>query len=170
LVGDGSEIGWRWPASGRVIVVLLPVGVAAMLGASGASGNSEPTCFGKKATNPGSLIGTEGDDVIIGTTGNDTIAGLGGDDRICSLEGDDFFSGGPGNDRIVGGPGNDRIGGDFGLRRSGTPTSPPTAETTCCSVAREPTTSPVTTSALLPARSQATAETTRSTVARGPTR
>jgi Ca2+-binding RTX toxin-like protein len=57
---------------------------------------------------PGSLIGTEGDDVLVGTTANNTIASLGGGDRICSLEGDDFFTGGPGNDRIDGGPRNDR--------------------------------------------------------------
>jgi lipoprotein-anchoring transpeptidase ErfK/SrfK len=53
----------------------------------------------------GSIVGTEGPDVILGTDGNDVISGLGGDYNIC---------GGPGNDTIYGGDGNDTIYGESG--------------------------------------------------------
>ena len=82
------------------------VGACLLLAVGGVGGaRAPPSCFAKEATNPGSLIGTPGDDVLIGTSGDNTIRGRGGNDRLL---------GGPGNDRIDGGPGNDLITGDWG--------------------------------------------------------
>ena len=60
-------------ASGAVLVVAAPA----------LSQQEAPTCLGQPATNPGSLTGTSGDDVIIGTLGADRISGGGGNDTIC---------------------------------------------------------------------------------------
>src|SRR5262245_54514466 len=62
----------------------------------------------------GSLVGTQGDDVIQGTEGNDSIQGLGGNDRICGLGGNDSLIGGRGNDFILGGSGDDTLIGQAG--------------------------------------------------------
>jgi len=73
---------------------------------------SAPTCNGLPETNPGSLVGTAGDDVIIGTPGPDTISGLAGNDTICGLDGNDMLNGGTGDDIIFGDDGDDTIRGN----------------------------------------------------------
>jgi hypothetical protein len=80
------------------------------------------TCAGVAATidavtlglPAGSIVGTEGPDVILGTDGNDVISGLGGNDIICGGPGDDAVYGGTGNDLIYGGAGNDSLYGEDG--------------------------------------------------------
>jgi Ca2+-binding RTX toxin-like protein len=91
----------------------LALGALAMWPALGGSATAQTaTCFGEPATNPGSLVGSGGNDVIIGTSGNDIIDGLSGNDKICSLGGNDTLAGGLGNDDIDGGDGDDRVRGD----------------------------------------------------------
>jgi len=71
-------------------------------------------CGGTPATNPGSLTGTPGNDVIIGTEGNDTIHGQGGNDKICGRGGSDTLTGGEGVDTLFGEAGNDTLDGGAG--------------------------------------------------------
>jgi hypothetical protein len=68
-------------------------------------------------TNPCTIVGTAGDDVLHGTARNDVICGLGGNDRIFGGRGNDFVRGGDGNDRISGGAGSDRLMGENGADR-----------------------------------------------------
>jgi len=71
------------------------------------------TCTGWPLTNlvigTGSIIGTEGNDLILGSSSTDTIDGLGGDDCIVGGGGDDQITGGEGTDICIGGPGNDNF-------------------------------------------------------------
>jgi Ca2+-binding RTX toxin-like protein len=53
-------------------------------------------------TGSGTIVGTDGPDVIVGSTGNDTILGLGVDDVICGDLGNDSIVGGEGNDLLIG--------------------------------------------------------------------
>ncbi|HXH77457.1 calcium-binding protein [Nocardioides sp.] len=57
----------------------------------------------KPATEPQSVIGTPGDDVILGSDGDDLIDGGTGNDVICGLGGADALTGGEGDDRLFGG-------------------------------------------------------------------
>ena len=88
----------------RRAVLLLAVGVLGLLAATAASAQEPPTCLGEPATISGSgtIVGTDGPDVIVGSTGNDTILGLGGDDLICGDLGSDTIDGGEGNDFLIG--------------------------------------------------------------------
>ncbi len=63
---------------------------------------------------PATIVGTNGDDLLIGTAGVDVIVGLGGDDEIHGLAGDDIICGNVGNDIIRGNAGDDKIHGDGG--------------------------------------------------------
>jgi Ca2+-binding RTX toxin-like protein len=83
----------------QLTTALAAVGVLALLGAAGASGDSTTKCFGKQATIVGSglITGTSGDDVIVGSAGDDEIDGGDGNDRICGLEGNDILMGGLGD-------------------------------------------------------------------------
>ncbi|MFN8386340.1 MAG: ExeM/NucH family extracellular endonuclease [Anaerolineales bacterium] len=93
--------------------------------------NLVPQCNGKNATvyvrdgvivgglhdgQPynGSLIGTNGDDVIVGTESHDTILALDGNDTVCSGDASDAIFGGAGDDTLLGGGGNDVIFGGAG--------------------------------------------------------
>jgi Ca2+-binding RTX toxin-like protein len=84
-------------------------------------------CF----TEPATIVGTPGDDVLIGREDTaDVIVGLGGDDiifgaedinattapgdRLCGGSGDDRIRGGVGEDRTQGGSGDDDVDGSFG--------------------------------------------------------
>jgi RTX calcium-binding nonapeptide repeat (4 copies) len=62
----------------------------------------------------GTIIGTEGDDVLVGTPGRDFICGLGGNDRIDGGAGNDIIIAGSGDDLIDAGEGNDFVFGDQG--------------------------------------------------------
>ncbi len=66
--------------------------------------NLTAQCFGVPATivGSGTIVGTNGPDVIVGGAGNDTISGGNGNDLICGGPGDDLIDGGNGNDRIAG--------------------------------------------------------------------
>jgi Ca2+-binding RTX toxin-like protein len=92
----------------RSALVVFSLAVLALALPATAVG-AAPTCNDKKATNPGSLVGTSGDDVIIGTSGDDTINGLGGNDTICGLGGSDLISGGNDDDVLFGGDGGDGL-------------------------------------------------------------
>jgi hypothetical protein len=61
----------------RTATALVVVSALALLGAAGASADSTPNCFGKKATIVGSglINGTQGDDVIVGSATDDEIDG-----------------------------------------------------------------------------------------------
>ena len=65
-------------------------------------------------TNPCTIAGTNGNDVLNGTAGPDVICGFAGDDVIAGLGGDDRILGGDGRDTINGGAGNNVIHGDAG--------------------------------------------------------
>ena len=62
----------------------------------------------------GSIIGTEGPDVLAGGSGNDTIVALGGNDSVSGNSGLDRLYGGNGNDALYGGEGNDRCYAEAG--------------------------------------------------------
>ena len=84
-------------------------------------------------TGAGTIVGTDGDDVIHGSDGDDTIDGGAGNDTICGglgndtlnggdgndfikgQDGDDILSGGPGDDEVRGGDGQDTLHGDDGV-------------------------------------------------------
>lgn len=93
--------------------------------------NLVPQCNGKNATvyvrdgvivgglhdgQPynGSLIGTNGDDVIVGTESHDTILALHGNDTVCAGDASDAIFGSAGDDTLLGGGGNDVIFGGAG--------------------------------------------------------
>jgi len=60
-------------------------------------------------TGSGTIVGTDGRDIICGGAGNDVIKGLGGDDVLSGRGGNDRLYGGAGGDRLVGGPGSDGL-------------------------------------------------------------
>jgi hypothetical protein len=60
---------------------------------------------------PGTLTGTEANDVLRGGAGADTLLGLGGDDRLEGGDGDDRLDGDAGRDTLLGGAGADRLAG-----------------------------------------------------------
>lgn len=77
-------------------------------------------------TGSGTIVGTEGDDVICGSPGDDRIVGMGGNDviyagagndQIDAGSGDDIVFGEKGHDTISGGDGNDILFGDQGFDR-----------------------------------------------------
>ena len=59
----------------------------------------------------GTIIGTNGDDVLIGNRGRNTIFGLAGNDFLDGGNGDDTLDGGRGRDALFGGGGNDTLFG-----------------------------------------------------------
>ena len=66
-------------------------------------------------TDPVSLTGLAGDDVLAGTAlGDDTLNGEAGDDRLSGAGGDDRLIGGDGGDTLRGGDGADTINGGDG--------------------------------------------------------
>jgi hypothetical protein len=90
-----------------VFVIGLPAAVQAQ------------TCLTQPATIVGTigndvLTGTPGNDVIYGDLGNDVIDGMGGNDRICGNDGNDQLIGNIGNDWLEGGNGTDTIDGGAG--------------------------------------------------------
>jgi Ca2+-binding RTX toxin-like protein len=109
--------------------LVISTALLAAVAAPALSQEPEATCLGAPATNPGSLSGTRGDDVIIGTLGADHISSGGGDDMICGEpdgsttgggdridagQGNDFVLGFYGDDSLDGGQGDDELfGGDF---------------------------------------------------------
>ncbi|MDB0039262.1 hypothetical protein N9F54_01715 [Actinomycetota bacterium] len=66
------------------------------------------------SSNPCTITGTDGDDVLVGTSGDDVICGLGGDDIIFGRGGNDTLVGGKGDDLLAGGAGDDTIYGSSG--------------------------------------------------------
>ncbi|MBL8061578.1 MAG: hypothetical protein JNK32_01045 [Anaerolineales bacterium] len=58
-------------------------------------------------TGPGTLTGTEGNDLILGSTGADVIDGLGGNDCILGGGGADTITGGDSSDVCLGGADTD---------------------------------------------------------------
>ncbi len=77
-------------------------------------------CFGFEPTivgDGGTIVGTDGDDVILGTAAGETIHALQGNDIVCGAGGDDTIDGGTGDDTIDGGTGNDTIHGFHGPDR-----------------------------------------------------
>ena len=65
---------------------------------------------------PGTLDGSDNNEIFYGSEGNDSIAGLGGNDTLIGGAGDDILRGGFGNDIIEPGPGNDDMdGGTYGI-------------------------------------------------------
>ncbi|MGH8973006.1 MAG: calcium-binding protein [Acidimicrobiia bacterium] len=96
-------------------VAVLIIAVTAAMAPARVAAGAVPTCFGHPATivgpntERGSIVGTDGDDVIVGTPRADIIHAGSGGDRICALGGDDFVSGETGNNVIDGGEGIDTI-------------------------------------------------------------
>lgn len=97
----------------RRLVLLVAVGIAAGFGAvSAASATAVPNlervmCQGR----PGTIVGTDGDDVLTGTSGPDVIVGGRGNDVIRGDDGNDVICGGPGRDVLFGNAGDDLIDG-----------------------------------------------------------
>lgn len=65
-------------------------------------------------TDPGSIHGGDGNQVIVGTDNDDDITGGGGHDIIDGGLGNDILAGSHGNDTIYGGLGNDSLNGGEG--------------------------------------------------------
>lgn len=63
---------------------------------------------------PGGILGLEGNDILTGSSDNDAINGNAGDDRIIDTGGHNFLRGGKGNDQIITAMGNDLISGGEG--------------------------------------------------------
>ncbi|MEO6861892.1 MAG: calcium-binding protein, partial [Microcoleus sp.] len=89
--------------------------------ATGASNTTDKK--DNSGSDPQTLKGTDGDDLIVGTSadesifgkkGKDTIRGNGGKDKIYGGKGDDNCYGGDGNDTISGDQGNDYVSGGGG--------------------------------------------------------
>jgi Ca2+-binding RTX toxin-like protein len=59
------------------------------------------------STDPISLIGTSGNDVLFAGLGSDTLSGGDGNDILSSGAGNDTLDGGAGNDTLIGGAGSD---------------------------------------------------------------
>ena len=66
---------------------------------------------------PKTIVGTPGNDVLVGTAGPDVIVGLGGNDRLLGGGGNDVLNGGAGRDVLLSGQGNDRLFGGAGRDR-----------------------------------------------------
>lgn len=95
------------------VLVFPPTGVAAHEGTCAnaiASGNYNVIV----ATTPGTITGTDGDDVIIGSSGADTINAGNGNDVVCGRGGADTIDGGNGNDLLLGDVCTGCPGGDGG--------------------------------------------------------
>lgn len=103
----------------RALTALFLVFMGLAAAASPAAAVSPPTCFGKPATQwltqPGTLLGTAGNDVFVGSAGADILDAFtfhvgstpGGVDLICGRGGDDSIAlSGPGS-KADGGSGND---------------------------------------------------------------
>jgi Ca2+-binding RTX toxin-like protein len=60
------------------------------------------------------LIGKGGNDKLIGNEGKDLLLGGDGDDELLGEAGNDYLYGGDGTDRLVGGEGNDQLCGQSG--------------------------------------------------------
>jgi Ca2+-binding RTX toxin-like protein len=81
-----------------------------------------PTCAGHEATivggpRGGSVVGTQGRDIIVLGNGWDTAEGRGGNDVICAGGGPDNVRGGAGRDLLLGGDDNDNLYGQAGKDR-----------------------------------------------------
>jgi Ca2+-binding RTX toxin-like protein len=74
-------------------------------------------CDNVPPTNGGTIIGTDGPDVLCGGPGDDTIIAKDGDDIVYGKGGDDDISAGKGDDVAFGGKGDDKVdcgsGDDF---------------------------------------------------------
>jgi Ca2+-binding RTX toxin-like protein len=88
---------------------------------SGTSGNDTISVW--SASEPFTILGKEGDDLIVGGPygdgiwggeGNDIVFGEGGDDYIDGEDGDDRLFGGSGNDTLHGRDGDDELIGGYG--------------------------------------------------------
>src|SRR6266540_2176351 len=88
----------------RAFLLLALIGLLSLAATGVASAQEPATCLGIPATVTGSgtILGTDGPDVIVGSIGNDTILGLGGDDVVCGDLGNDSIDGGEGNDLLIG--------------------------------------------------------------------
>jgi VCBS repeat-containing protein len=90
-------------------LTLLAIGLACLIAAAG-----QPSAAVEEldATDPCTVSGTAGSDVLTGTSR---------DDVICGYDGDDVLRGGGGKDRLLGGSGDDRLygGGDNDRLRAG---------------------------------------------------
>ena len=64
---------------------------------------------------PGTIIGTDGDDILIGGRGRDTILSKAGNDFLDGGNGRDFLFGGNDNDILFGGNGKDSLFGEQGF-------------------------------------------------------
>ncbi len=98
----------------RSAVLVLSM-LAALVAVAQPAGAQETAvlCAGQEATivgtTPGTINGTDGDDVIVGTSGADTINAGAGNDSVCGLGGGDLIRGGTGRDIILGGNGPDAL-------------------------------------------------------------
>lgn len=83
--------------------------VASCTPPSGPSDPVPPTCEGLEPTirADGTVLGTEGPDVIVTGNGPDRVLGFGGDDVICTNGGEDVVDAGSGSDVVGGGAGID---------------------------------------------------------------
>ena len=90
--------------------------VVVLAGELSAALEAEPTDPCTISGTPGAdvLNGTPRDDVICGFGGDDVLLGGGGNDRLLGGSGNDRLQGGGDNDRLRGGAGDDRLSGDGG--------------------------------------------------------
>ena len=73
----------------------------------GGTAESVASAPGSAVSDPATLTGTAGADVLEGSSLNDTLLGLGGDDTLRGHGGDDHLDGGTGADVMEGGAGDD---------------------------------------------------------------
>lgn len=89
-----------------VVALLLAVALLTMAGGHAAAEPSNPCAIDPAEatqpplTEPGTLNGTSGSDILFGSEGADIINGKGGADIICGGGGADEIDGGTGNDQI----------------------------------------------------------------------
>lgn len=81
--------------------------------ATGAGGSGNDVVI-SAPTDPSSVDGGLGDDIVIGGAANDTVLGGDGNDYTFGGDGNDFSEGGRGNDQVFGGGGDDFVGGGYG--------------------------------------------------------
>ena len=79
-----------------------------------AGGLAELITKGLPDSQPGSIVGTNGDDNLWGTQGDDKIYGLGGNDTLVSYGGRDKLYGGSGDDQLIGHEDKDQLYGGSG--------------------------------------------------------
>ncbi|MBS0437396.1 MAG: putative Ig domain-containing protein [Proteobacteria bacterium] len=111
----GWQPGWETPGNHMGYVQGTDIIDALWtLRGDGAPGRRLGTGVLADASQPDTVFGGAGDDMIGGTLGDDYLSGDDGDDVVGGALGDDLLFGGAGNDEIAGDFGDDRLDGGSG--------------------------------------------------------